>query len=771
MVLFAFAVAVGSQLNGCSDPGGELKENQAPTVWLSSAPPEGSVESYTIQMFWGGWDPDGEIQHYEYCITDNVGGTFDPQDTTSTDDFDPWNTVYSNDSTFSFSADVLEDTNTTVLTADFTRNHTFFIRAVDRGGLPSRQPAYRSFTAHTLSPKVEISVPRRVGKNPAQVPGITTFRWKATDYISDLLSPQEPDSVSYLLEPIGLHNDDWNETIAWIRGLSVDAPEWGEWKWYQAPEDSGKFWTTPPKDIGGYMFAIRALDEAGAITPVFDEKKNMRRIGVSAKTTGPILRVRNQYLGSVQTAVCNHPLTILDLPAGIPIEFSWTADASSYGGTEAGYRYGWDITDLNDPEQWEVDFTPFAPYGEGEVASARSKFRQFFFGTHIFTIEVLDNSGFCSRIEVKINIIQFTMTKAVLIVDDYEETRDAGWLAIGKGIEPSDFEHDAFWLDMVSEIEGFNVDDDMYDVADNSGLGVPLTTLAEYKSIIWSARGHVDMQEDYPHLQDLIKFRPKTGAIVSGKQQPNLLALFMAAGGHVLISGQHPVSMSVDKVYAGPGMRYPLMYKYDLDLRQYSQENPPTTTMVERPPGDESYPYFELCLETIDYAETSFRRRRPAGFYCDVAFERAIPNDLMEYQRTRTMRAAIPLDLNFPRLELRPETAGPGKAHDPNVKGLNVEVYNPHYFFRLCPSVQRSRDCFSGIYGLDCFYTAENTYGQPIAFWTRTYENRVAEGVPGAVPAPSVVFGFPPVMCNPADAKVAMEHIFFTVWQLTRRSQ
>jgi hypothetical protein len=486
------------------------------------------------------------------------------------------------------------------------------------------------------------------------------------------------------------------------------------------------------------------------------------------------LTVRNQYMGSVKTAVCATPLTIMDLPAGIPIEFSWEADASSYGGTEAGYRYGWDITDLNDPSQWEVDLTPFPPRPTGDPAKARTaQPRQFYFGTHVFTIEVIDNSGFCSRVEVKVNIVQFTMEKDLLLVDDFSESDWAGWMhLLGKGTEPSDLEHDAFWEQALANVENFNASQDIIDVDGLTGAAIPLTKLAQYKSIIWSAKGHRTQKTNLPIIHELIRFRPKEGAVTSGKQQPNLVALFMAAGGHVLLCGQHPMALSIDDVYVPIAMRYPAMYKYDLDQRIYRQERAPTSIMVQEPPGDESFPYFEMCLETIDYAITSTLTRRPPGFHCSVFSERWVPDNPVgnaEYLRTRSLRAAIPLDPNFPRLELRPETAAPGKAHDPNVKGLDVEVYNPAYFFDVCISVRGPRDCFEPIFGLECFETSEVTYGQPIAFWSSTFAHIVATAH-GAIPARSAVFGFPPVMFDPAAAQAAIEAVLFDEWQLQRSS-
>ncbi|MFH1754338.1 MAG: hypothetical protein ABIA59_01430, partial [Candidatus Latescibacterota bacterium] len=80
---------------GCSEDLGVPKDNQSPTVWLSSAPPEGSTSKYTIQLFWGGWDPDGEVRYYEYAVTDNDSGFFNPADTTGRD---KWHKVFSNDS-------------------------------------------------------------------------------------------------------------------------------------------------------------------------------------------------------------------------------------------------------------------------------------------------------------------------------------------------------------------------------------------------------------------------------------------------------------------------------------------------------------------------------------------------------------------------------------------------------------------------------------------------------------------------------------------------
>jgi hypothetical protein len=749
----------------CSTDGvdGEMKTNQAPNVWLSAAPPEGSAGRYTVQLFWGGWDPDGEIAHYEYLVTDNRTGVFVAADTVGV----PWLPVAGNDSTFTFSADSL----TTLPPPNsgkpqvkyFERSHTFFIRAVDEEGRRSAEPAYRSFTSRTLSPEVFIRVPIRNAFNPADVPPISTFRWEAVDWVDDLITSQAPDSVQWAMLSTTDFGGDYVTTLNYLRNPAAvhpkdpartSADEWLPWVFYGLPGDSGKFWTTPPTEFGGYIFAIRAKDEAGAITPVLDEITNVRRVRVSTRTTGPLFVVTNIYLGAIRTTSCTTPLSILDIPAGVSLAFTLTASAESYGGSVAGYRYGWDIPDLNDPEQWEVDYTPFVG------SSATTLSREFFFGTHIFTAEVIDNSGYCSRVQIKVNIVQFTLERNLLVVDDFgadENPAQAGWgHPSGRGVLPSDYEHDQFWLDMVSDVNDFDPNIDM--VESNA---LPLTVAAQYKSIIWSTYGDNSTSEQLPLLYTFIQHRPKDPAKArasGGKVAPNLLALAMAAGSHVLITGRQPVQMVVNRTW-GSNVKYPLIFIYELEGDQG-----PATPDVNDKVGDESFAYKELCLETIDFADLVNKARVPASVYCRINQYR--PKGLNTV-RNDTMREALPLDPNFPKLTLRPETSDPGKWHEPSAQGLNAEVYNPAYFRsgRACAYVPAPRSCFQPIYGLGCLDTVEPTYNQPVAFWTTTAANVVA---PGSVAARSAVFGFAPVYFKPAEVKPAIEYVMFVEWQLPR---
>ncbi|HEU4365791.1 MAG TPA: hypothetical protein VFT13_10060, partial [Candidatus Krumholzibacteria bacterium] len=251
-----------------------------------------------------------------------------------------------------------------------------------------------------------------------------------------------------------------------------------------------------------------------------------------------------------------------------------------------------------------------------------------------------------------------------------------------------------------------------------------------------------------------------SSSTASGKIVPNLMALTMAAGGHILVTGHHPVQNVIPRV--SPSPRFPFIFLYELEGPQTVEPDP------NEPTGMTDFAYRELCLETLDYTPTSLQRlRHPQSVYCRVLTGlRSASGSL----RDDSMREALPIDQSFPLLRLRPECSAPGKYYEPSVRGLDVEVYNPAYFATFCSRfVAPPRNCFQPIYGVGCFDTAEPTYNQPVAFFTSAYADRVAD-VPGAVAARSAVFGFEPVFFNPDEVRVALEHIMFDEWKLPRKS-
>ncbi len=769
----AVVLFVSAHFWGCSDEAGTQFSNEPPTVWLSSAPPEGSVRSYTVHLYWGGWDPDGEIDFYEYVITNNLTGVFDPVDTTSTPGDYKWDRVNSNDSVFTFSADLIPDSTTIDFEGahkpeEFRRSHTFFVRAVDRDGVRSTHPAYRSFTARTLSPTVFVNIPIASGLNAAEVPPITTFRWTSWDYVDNIAQIQDPDSVRHILAPLANFDtapDRWAAALDYIR-QNQDADEWSDWKWYSAPEDSGRFWTSPPLDWGSYLFAAQAMDEAGAISPVFDLAQNLRRILVGPRSSGPILTVINQFIGTIRTASPNTPPAIIDLPAGVPMFFEFEADASSYGGLVSGYRYGWDILDLNDDEQWEIDFTPFV----GD--RAQSPPRTFFFGTHSFFIEVVDNSGFKSRVEVRVNIVPFTFENDLLYVDDWIEL-DVCFAQNG-GTAPCDAEHDAFWAYILDTVAGFNANTDMFELGLGGRNELPIQTIAKYKNLIWNATGN-SAAEAGAFLNQVIKFPNPDETSSGGTTTPNIVALYMAAGGHAFLCGNQILTMVINpKVFVGQGINmFPMIFRYELGGDQDGSYTGQGNIVGVVGIGENSFSYNECCVNVLDvtYVQNANQIRRTGED------QRCGVNLIRDRSRLKDgMRTALPKEQAngrvFPQLELRPEVSAPGRFYE--VTGLVADLYNPPYFPELtaCDGVTEfdpPRDCYEPIYGNGCSNTSSLVYNTDVAFWTSQFELRVAD-VAGAVGARSAVWGFHPVYFKPDQVKEAIGIIVHDEWQLEMKN-
>jgi hypothetical protein len=779
----AIALLAALQLWSCAKDEfqGEMLTNEPPSVWLSSAPPEGTLANYTLHMWWGGWDPDGEIAYYEYAITNNESGVFDEADTVSTAGDYKWSRVVANDSIFTFSADLIPDSSAIDFEGgphraeEFQRSHTFFIRAVDENGERSLKPAYRSFTSRTLSPTVFVDIPARSGLNAAQVPPITTFQWTAKDFISTSLEVTEPVGVRHILVPLAEHDHSWGEGLRYIRD-NLDAEEWSPWRDYQASGDSGKFWTSPPLDFGEYYFAVQVMDEAGAISPVFDLNQNLRRVLVSSRTTGPLLRMTNRFIGTVLTSSPNTPPTILDLPANVSMDFEFQSNAQSYGGVVSGYRYGWDIEDLNDDEQWEIDYTPFMGVdNEGWTTNARSPRRTFFFGTHSFFIEVVDNSGFKTRIEVRVNIVPFTFENPLLMVDDWIEGSPG--FAGSQGGLPSDQEHDLFWLEMLNTVSGFNPSTDVFELNVGGRTEIPIQMLAKYKTLIWSANGSPSAQSG-SYLLNLIRFLDPDIPQGGGRTQPNLISLFMSAGGRVLLTGESLMTLSINRTSFGQSqIRYPIIFRYELGGDQdgrYGDSDVGVSGV-----GDNSFAWSDCCLNVLDLSYVSNRlqirqppdQQKPPGTGCPVNQLRS------NIRRTDGLRRCRPLDRvtagGFPALDLRPEVAGDAsKFFHESRSGLVSDVYNPRYFTQRteCRTVTENipfRSCFRPIYGNGCLNTGSLIYNQPVAFWTNTFENRIPDA--GGSPARSAVWGFHPVYFQPIQVKRAIEIVLHDEWGLPRQ--
>lgn len=588
-------------------------------------------------------------------------------------------------------------------------------------------------------PSAQITLP--VPPAIAQMPPVFPIEWTPSD---------DAVEIRRILVDAAQFGGGWAFAIEYIRS-HPNAPEWSEWIAVDAPDGSGRAWTTPPLATGPYAFAVQAHSGSGVVSDNFEVGRDVARILVTDSPPEPIVTFRPFACAPTVNDIA------LEVPSGSSEPICFSADASHYGAVVMQYRYGFDIVDLLDDSQWG-EWTPYV--GPSECIQMPT----YFFGTHQLFLQVMDHVGGVAGGSVILNVIAFSMEKDVLLVDDWPEN-SSGWQATN-GADPSDAEHDQFWADMLSDVAGFNPATDAVDLSTLT-VEVPLSTMVQYKSIIWIAQGGELSSPSW--LANLIRFRNPNIPAPPDNWACNPLLLYMAAGGKVLLVGDRVMTLVVNKgEFPGDLPAFPIIFRYELGGLQDGVYD--AQEIGVRGVGERSFAYRDVCLNVLDVVRSQHPLgvRRPGVHACPVTGLR--DHDL----RTEGLRACTPIDNvtggGFPRLDLRPEAAAPGRAHDLNGSGLNCDVYNPPYFGQVTPCdrfVEYGRRCFEPIYGLESLDTQSYIYDAPVAFWTGVYADRVPE-VSG-VAARSAVWGFHAVYFEPEQVKAALDIILFDEWKLTRK--
>jgi hypothetical protein len=741
-VLFGFALILGCSENLYT---GDMDENKPPEVWLSSGPPEASTTGYQVHFYWGGWDPDGEILHYEFVVADGDPIGFNPDDTTG---LAKWTQTAAHDSVFKVTADANPDS-TDIDGNWYTRydkTHTFFIRAVDLEG--RRSPAmYRSFTAWTLAPYVQIDRPEPSGMTQA-LSSVITFGWYARDPIDGPANTQDPDSIRYMCIKQFLPEGEDPNNYYIVNDMNRNPWRfdefWGPWIYYRAPEDSGRLTIIGDDEIlelfEPYLFAVQAKDEAGAVSAIFEQDKNVR-LFIPSRKAGPILIVTEPFLGGFKFLGTRITGAKKEIPPSVTLNFKWEADASSYGGEIRSFRYGWNIQDLNNPDHWD---TPARP----DILEAEP--RTLYSGEHFFYVEAVDNAGTVTLGQILLKVIPFSMERNLLWVDDYYST-DFQQVAY---VDPTESEHDAFWLDICGRIDGFVPERDVYDSNEHVGNPPEIRDVGLYRNIIWTFKS--TSGENINAWRAVVTFTPE-GLISTGSQLVlNYLSLFLAKGGHLWTLGRADQIGGLASIFIATPL-YPASFKFDSNPNDQSDNS-----------GVNCMGYKDYCVTMIDKIAGSFRmddmpEREPP-------IERRIPNfDVMTYAYRADDDSVT---LNYPELpqELRLWSVvtdcqqcffRPGGP----VGGFTyVEIYNPEYYMEYKQADYL--DCYHPMYKMRARSSRSVLNDQAIAVWITKYDH-VQPDVAGTVAAKSFHFGFPLWFFN-RDAVNQIVDIVFNEWQLPR---
>ncbi len=709
---------------------GSMKENQPPKIRITNGPMEGDSTEYRVHFYWLGEDPDGRIEYYEFAMTEGDPIGFDPADTTG---LDKWTDVFCTDSIFIVSADKF-DTNVSInnnLYARYSKTHTFFIMAVDDRGARS-EPAYCSFTALNLAPYAFIESPINPNPGRGQFLGpLISFKWEGKDPIGTPWNYQEVDSIRYMLTKFyGFTIEDMNKDPERFEHL------WSPWIWYHTEGDSGKSTIIGDDEIlelkRSYIFAVQAKDEAGAVTSIFNMRTNVRHFMVT-EPAGPLLTVREPHIGKLNFIGTNFQPQIVYLPGNFSLNFSWKGDASHYGGEISTYRYGWDISDLNDPNDWEVSPSPF------HTSAPAIK---FFSGIHTLYIEAKDGFGAITFAQIEVNIVPATMERNLLWVDDFY----SGDFTQTLYAMPTERGHDAFWINICSRVPGFYADRDIFDTGSNEpNANLPdIQLLWKYKNIIWT----YNSERRFNAWYDMVYFIPENLIETVDEMQINLLASFMMMGGHVWTLGKSDREGGLAAVLSSRARVFPLYLKCEIDG---PQEGCIDTS------GVECMAYRDYCVSILDKVWGITRDDRDMPVRKDEfdALQKAYKDD---FDHITARHPELPEELH-----LWEEVTKPERFFDPMLRGFTyVEVYNPEYW--MTRNGVQPQLCFHPMYRMKTRNSTSALNDAVIAFWTTKYANVNSEA-PSTVAAPSVHFGIPLWFFNRQEVNAIAEAIF-REWQI-----
>ncbi len=416
MVALLAACSTDTNLGGVKIP------NARPDTRVAGQPPTLLEAGYAVEFHWTGSDPDGKVAGYEWKISDNGFDGISPRDTLTIDPLTgavlhPWRFTTATDTTFFVLADQPNFPGDPAGDPRSFRSHSLFVRAVDATGAKDPTPAYISFTSTTLVPTCRVVFSKGLpDRGPQVAPPTVNVGWEGDD---PDFGQKMPTRVRYLWKKAPSVDGRYYYLNNYINqdSLTFDDPDWSAWQPYKPLQADRMIPFSQQEDGMFYLFAVQVQDTAGAVSVGLGYQKEVGHFQVQYNRFKPGVTVDEQFLGpGNQTA---------EVASGQPINFKWTADASSYGGHIVSYRHGWDITNLDDDADpgWAV------PPG----LSPQNLFdreRTFQEGIHTFSLRVTDDSGQHKDFQRVIKVIPYVdqnFQRPLMILDQVVDHNVQNW--------------------------------------------------------------------------------------------------------------------------------------------------------------------------------------------------------------------------------------------------------------------------------------------------------------------------------------------------------
>ncbi len=499
-------------------PRGTLVPNRAPRIELTGGPKPGGTDFYAVAFQWNAWDDDGQVDHFLYCV--------DSVDTT-------WTRSDQHEATLIFpTPNRLSDTR-------FSGWHTFYIKAVDREGAES-EIASRTFNATTVVPSTFALRPQKVVEGSgisSPLSGGPTLRlaWDGTDPDGVLHAKPVAYDIVRVIAPGNIAGN-WSRARDLISGPDAVVE--------RVPGDSTDRVFRDLAPLGRnvfWLFWVRAVDEAGAV------EQWPARSGqwpgyfffyfAHPNVQGPTLTIGSAALGSFESQGLSANST--EYVFNRPISLQWSADATEYGSDVEGYRWGVDVTDTDNPNDpgWATG------WGRAVRGFSGLVFRDTTAPKHALVIQARDSNGGVTTATILVTLIDFPLDRDILFVDDESETS-------GGGSYPTDAQHHDFMLGALGDAmravgrpQTIPLHNVFRDQTKSDAIFPPqISDLAHYRVVVWDAGRPPAFNTLY-------------GTTASSPSRPpdhlNPLALYLEAGGSLLISGSSNARSTVRDIQLG----------------------------------------------------------------------------------------------------------------------------------------------------------------------------------------------------------------------------
>jgi hypothetical protein len=216
----------------------------------------------------------------------------------------------------------------------------------------------------------------------------------------------------------------------------------------EVPDSLKKEWVEISSDIdqyrfsnlslGGWAFAIRSVDEAGAVEPDYvrhytDLPGNVFVFEAIDLVLQPLLRVSESRLGTFIFPTNGNSVE-WETPSDTELRFAWAADANFYGGEIQAFNYGIDIPDPSSEAQAPNGIGGWIGWGRYPGNVTPISFPTADDGiTHFLYVKVRDTTGRSTLGVIKLKVVGFVFDKEILIVDDFWDQ-----------VNPTDAQHDQY---------------------------------------------------------------------------------------------------------------------------------------------------------------------------------------------------------------------------------------------------------------------------------------------------------------------------------------